>query len=85
MVPGEITSSLSNGTNALLRIGATPVTCVEDVLEVFGLEPADAVARTVGPAAERLLARLGDGPLTAVELELAGRVTLEDGVDRAAI
>ena len=26
-VPGEITSSLSAGTNALLRLGATPVTC----------------------------------------------------------
>jgi DNA processing protein len=102
-VPGEITSSLSNGTNALLRIGATPVTCAEDVLEVFGIEPAGAVAAPLGPTAERLLARLGEGPLTAdevvrasavepgasaaalVELELAGRVTLEDGVYRAAI
>ena len=27
-VPGEITSSLSRGTNALLRLGATPVTGV---------------------------------------------------------
>ena len=32
-VPGEITSSLSGGTNALLRLGATPVTCAADVLE----------------------------------------------------
>ena len=36
--PGEITSALSAGTNALLRLGATPLTRVEDVLEVFGLE-----------------------------------------------
>lgn len=102
-VPGEITSSLSTGTNALLRIGATPATCAGDVLEVFGIAPGEPAAATLGPTAERLLARLGDGPLTAdevvrasglepgagaaalVELELAGRVTLEDGVYRAAI
>src|SRR5213075_1291950 len=37
-VPGEITSSLSAGANALLRLGATPLTSATDVLEVFGLE-----------------------------------------------
>ena len=31
-VPGEITSSLSAGTNALLRLGATPLTTAADVL-----------------------------------------------------
>ena len=38
-VPGEITSQLSRGTNALLRLGATPVTCAADVLEAIGVEP----------------------------------------------
>ncbi len=38
VVPGEITSHLSHGTNALLRLGATPVTCAADVLEALGLE-----------------------------------------------
>jgi DNA processing protein len=38
-VPGEITSALSAGTNALLRLGATPATRVEDVFEVLGIEP----------------------------------------------
>jgi len=38
-VPGEITSQLSRGTNALLQIGATPVTCAADVLDALGLEP----------------------------------------------
>ena len=37
-VPGEITSSLSAGTNALLRLGATPLTAAADVLETFGIE-----------------------------------------------
>jgi DNA processing protein len=39
-VPGEITSQLSHGTNALLRLGATPVTCAADVLAAIGVEPA---------------------------------------------
>ena len=38
-VPGEITSSLSAGSNRLLRNGATPLTAVGDVLEAFGIEP----------------------------------------------
>lgn len=102
-VPGEITSSLSAGTNALLRLGAIPVTCAGDVLEVFGIEPAIAERAPVGAVAGTLLARLGEGALTAdellrasavdpgegsaalIELELAGRVTLEDGVYRAAV
>jgi DNA processing protein len=36
-VPGEITAALSAGTNALLRLGATPATSAQDVLEPFGL------------------------------------------------
>ena len=44
-VPGEITAALSKGTNALLRLGATPVTCVADVLEAIGVEPAPPIAR----------------------------------------
>jgi DNA processing protein len=36
-VPGEITSGLSAGTNALLRLGATPVTRAGDVVEALGL------------------------------------------------
>lgn len=35
VVPGNITSPLSSGCNALLRQGATPVTRVEDILEVI--------------------------------------------------
>ena len=49
-VPGEITSALSQGTNALLRLGATPVTSAADVLEAMGLTPHPAVAvRTTRP------------------------------------
>lgn len=102
-VPGEITSALSAGTNALLRLGAAPVTRAEDVLELYGLEPEPAPPRPVGPVAAALLARLGEGALTAdelvraagvdpaqasaalLELELAGRVAVEDGIYRVAV
>lgn len=102
-VPGEITSSLSAGTNALLRLGAIPVTCAGDVLELFDLEPVRAAHADLGATAQAVLALLGDSPRTAdeisqaagiepaplsaslMELELAGRITLEDGVYRPAV
>jgi DNA processing protein len=66
-VPGEITSALSAGTNALLRLGATPLTSAADVLEALRLEPPAAVAPPPGRAAE-LLAVLADGPASTDEL-----------------
>jgi DNA processing protein len=36
-VPGSIFSPLCEGTNALLRQGAIPATCAQDVLEWYGL------------------------------------------------
>jgi DNA processing protein len=35
VVPGNITSPLSSGCNALLKQGASPITCAEDVLEII--------------------------------------------------
>jgi DNA processing protein len=64
-VPGEITSPLSAGTNALLRLGATPATCAHDVLEAFGLEAPERTEPAVDGAAARVLAAL---PATADEL-----------------
>jgi DNA processing protein len=69
-VPGEITSSLSAGTNALLRLGATPVTCAGDVLELFGLDHAAEQRAALGAAAEALLSHLREAALTADELVL---------------
>jgi len=37
-VPGNITSELSGGTNNLLKLGATPVTCVQDIYDAMGWE-----------------------------------------------
>jgi DNA processing protein len=68
-VPGEITSALSEGTNSLLRLGAAPVTRVEDVLEAIGIEPQETPAPPPpgGPAGIALSALEG-GAGTADEI-----------------
>ena len=73
-VPGEITSALSAGTNALIRLGAVPVTCAADVLELFDLAPAKPENGSLAPAAQALLDRLRDGAMTADELVRASGV-----------
>jgi DNA processing protein len=65
--PGEITSSLSSGSNALLKLGATPLTSSTDVLELFGLSAAADAEADLGATARSLLERL-DAPLTGDEL-----------------
>ena len=70
-VPGEITSALSSGTNDLLKLGATPLTRSEDVLDVFGLVGGETEAVDVGPTAAKVLERLRDGPASPDELARA--------------
>jgi DNA processing protein len=67
-VPGEITSALSSGTNDLLKLGASPLTASGDVLHVFGLAAAESEPVALGQSAEKVLARLRDGPASADEL-----------------
>ena len=101
-VPGEITSTLSVGSNALLRLGATPCTGSVDVLESYGLSPLEEPVLELGDGAAVVLERvretatsadelaratgLGAGELAGVltELELAGAVTVEEGIVRAS-
>lgn len=93
-VPGEITSSLSAGTNALLKLGAAPLTSAADVLSSFGieLEPAPAerspLLELLPASADELVRRTGLGAdeiaRALVELELEGRVAMSDGVYRRA-
>src|SRR5207247_2887071 len=66
-VPGEITSGLSDGTNALLRLGATVVTCAADVLEAIGVEPPAPEPPPVSTTAATVLAALAAGASTAAE------------------
>jgi DNA processing protein len=90
-VPGEITSALSAGTNGLLKLGASPLTSAADVLAAFGIEAeppkegsplldllpatADELVRATGLDASEIAREL-------VELELAGRVVVYDGMYR---
>ena len=71
-VPGEITSHLSAGTNALLRIGAAPVTAAADILEAIGVASVAATAATAVPplagAAERIRALVADAAVTFDEI-----------------
>jgi DNA processing protein len=98
-VPGEITSALSAGTNALLRLGATPLTAPGDVLEALGISAAEQPRVEVGEAAASLLELLpasvdalvrstgrGAAEVAAAlaELELAGVAVEGDGLYRAA-
>jgi DNA processing protein len=90
-VPGEIGSSLSVGTNGLLKLGAAPLTTPDDVLVSFGLEqvdpPAgDALLDLLPATADELVRRTGrpaaEIAAALVELELAGVAAAYDGVYR---
>jgi DNA processing protein len=68
-VPGEITSGLSKGTNHLLRLGATPVTCVGDVLGVLGISPRPvAVATPLDERLDRIRVMIADTPASIDEI-----------------
>jgi DNA processing protein len=91
-VPGEIGSALSAGTNALLKLGAAPVTSTADVLEAYGLSPTEVTDESglldLLPATADELVRRTGWPAAQVsqsltELELAGLLTVRDGVYRA--
>ena len=72
VVPGEITSALSSGTNALRRLGAAPALGVDDVLETIGVVVLQRAAPVVLDGSVGLvLAALHDGSATADELARA--------------
>jgi DNA processing protein len=79
-VPGSILSRLSAGTNDLLKQGASPVTCVEDVLSAVqavqalhspGAQPSERVARrlpVLSPEEQLVWGALADEPQHVDEL-----------------
>jgi DNA processing protein len=92
-VPGEITSSLSAGTNALLRLGATPLTSAADVLEALGIEAdpkptqSHPLLELLPATADELVHATGLAPaeiaVALAELELGGLAAEGDGTYRA--
>jgi len=82
------------GTNALLTLGAAPLTGAQDVLSVYGLSADDGGAPhellDLLPASAAELVRRTGRPAAEiarelVELELAGRVRSGDGIFRNAV
>ena len=83
-VPGEITSSLSSGTNGLIAAGAAaPLLAPENVLDALGLSRPERPEAPLGQDAAVVLAALADTAATADELtRLTG---LETGAVAAAL
>lgn len=64
VVPGNITSPLSAGCNQLIKQGAHPVTCAEDVLEIIApklLEPQAMLALGNNPIESKIIELLQSG------------------------
>jgi DNA processing protein len=78
-VPGEITSALSAGTNALLGLGASPYTGAQDVFDALGIEALPPPALELGVEAELVLTRLREFAAGADELQRS------TGLDAGAI
>ncbi len=79
-VPGPITSPASAGTNGLIRRGAVPATCADDVLSAYGIA-ADAPARQPAPRDEReraVLRALDRGPQTADSAALGAGLDIRE-------
>ena len=92
-VPGEITSALSAGTNALLKLGAAPLTAAADVLASFGIEPEPGegerspLLELLPASADELVRKTGLGAdevaRALVALEIEGQVASREGVYRS--
>ena len=78
VVPGEITSAVSAGSNALLRLGATPVTAAADVLEAYGLQRVLDPPESPGGLAGMLLVFLAESPASIDELARSSRTAPGD-------
>jgi DNA processing protein len=92
-VPGEITSSLSAGTNGLLKLGAAPLTGAADVLASFGIDPEERqterapLLELLPASADELVRKTGLGAdeiaRELVELEIEGQVAVQEGIYRS--
>jgi len=81
-VPGEITAALSAGSNALLRLGATPLTSAQDVLESYGIVAPAPAPVDLGPSAAEVLESIRAG---AAGADALGRATGLSAGELAAV
>lgn len=81
VVPGNITSPLSAGCNALLKQGATPVTSVSDVLEIIApdlLKPQISLALGSTPLEATILGLVQSGIRDGDELQQLSEVSASE-------
>lgn len=72
VVPGNITSPLSAGCNNLIKQGAHPITCAEDVLEIIApdlLKPQTILALGSNPLESKIISLLQSGIRDGDELQ----------------
>lgn len=71
-VPGPITSPTSEGTNNLIKRGATPVTSTDDVFFALGIRMQDNTALVQGdnPAEQKIIDLLRSGITDGAELQI---------------
>lgn len=81
VVPGNITSPLSAGCNNLIRQGATPVTCAEDIIEVIApqlLRPQAQLALGENPLQTLIIQHLQSGVRDGDELQRLSNASSAD-------
>lgn len=77
VVPGNITSPLSAGCNNLIKQGAHPITCAEDVIEIIApdmLRPQASLALGSNPSESKIIGLLQSGIRDGDELHLASKI-----------
>ena len=77
-VPGNITSPTSAGTNNLIRAGATPITSVEDILQVLGIYEHAKASEVYGrnPEEQAIIDLLLAGTSDGEELQRASQLDI---------
>jgi DNA processing protein len=81
VVPGNITSPLSAGCNALIKQGAHPITCAEDVLEIIApqlLQPQAQLALGDNPLQTTIIQLLQSGIRDGEQLQIAAGCPASD-------
>jgi len=80
VVPGNITSPTSKGTNNLIKSGATPVTEIADILYVLGLQEHESLQATTkggNPHEQQLITLIGQGVQDAGQLLETSQLSVE--------
>lgn len=78
VVPGNITSPTSKGTNSLLRVGATPVTSSSDILQLLDIESPrqKQVPQGSTPEEQSILNLIAAGETDGTILQLKSRLDI---------